>query len=255
MRTKRIQKIKEYILKNGQASLDELCSEFDVSINTIRRDISELEGMGILHKVYGGVEADTTVNLVPFEKRTIKNQDSKKKIAHAAASFIEENDIIFIDSGTTTLALLDTLDINIHLVIFTNSLDIINSASNFLNINLFLVGRNYKHSTRSFVDIEKAFLENQYNINKAFMSATGVSIEKGLTNSDPRENDIKSLFVKKASKIYLLADNTKYNKYKLLSFSQLKDVDTIITDRALPPEYEEYCRKNHVNVMLVTNNE
>ncbi|MEE5730441.1 myo-inositol utilization transcriptional regulator IolR, partial [Streptococcus pneumoniae] len=110
MKLMRIQEMEEYILSHGTVSLDELCQVFNVSKNTVRRDINKLTEKGAIEKVYGGVTSIEKTALVPFENRTIQHQDEKTKIAHYASRFIEDHDLVFIDSGTTTKSILDTLD-------------------------------------------------------------------------------------------------------------------------------------------------
>ena len=247
MKLKRIEKIEEYIYKNGSVSLDELCDIFNVSKNTIRRDINYLEQSGILKKVYGGVLANKT-SLIPFENRTIQNQEKKQSIAHLAASFIEENDLVFIDSGTTTCQMLEVIDNNRNFTILTNSLDIINAAATLTNIKLIIIGHTYKRETQSFVGIDEDATINRYNINKAFMSVTGVSIKHGLTNADMLETEIKKYVVNRAGELYLLADSSKFGKSTLLTYAELKDVKNIITNESLSTEFVSYCSVNSINI-------
>jgi len=247
VKLKRIKKIEQYIYQNGSVSLDELCETFNVSKNTIRRDINQLEKNGNLKKVYGGVIANKT-SLIPFENRTIQNQQEKQSIAYTASTFIEENDLVFIDSGTTTRRMLDVIDNNKTFTVLTNSLDIINAVSGLNNIQLIVIGHKYKRGTQSFVGIDEDDSINRYNINKAFMSATGVSIKHGLTNADILETEIKKHVAKRASELYLLADFSKFGKSTLLTYAKLTDVKCIITNECLPTEYVSYCTDNNIKI-------
>lgn len=252
MKIKRIQQIEQYIQQHKQVSISELCSHFNVSKNTIRRDINYLETEGLLEKVYGGVVA-TNSQLVPFESRTIKNQLEKEQIAARAASFIQENDLIFIDSGTTTIHLLDSVSQTIHFTVLTNNLDIINTAAAMTNITLVVVGTNFKRRTRSFVELSEKTLLTRYNINKAFMAATGVSINHGLTNSDPLEYEIKKWISTKANQLYLLADPTKFDKSTLLTYLELSNIHGLITTNAIPQNYQEFCKDYQIPIYYPLN--
>jgi DeoR family transcriptional regulator, myo-inositol catabolism operon repressor len=202
MKEKRLQQIEEYIHLVGTVSLDELCQHFQVSKNTIRRDVDHILEKGTVQKVYGGVTS-ISHHLVPFENRDHTYQTEKAAIGKCAAQFVKEDDIIFIDSGTTTRNIMDFLPQLKNLTILTNSLDVINAAANLDNIALLIVGNHYKQKTKSFVGIDDMKLLDKYNISKAFMAATGVSIANGLTNSDILEYEIKKKVAQKAQELFL----------------------------------------------------
>ncbi|MBC1372325.1 DeoR/GlpR transcriptional regulator [Listeria booriae] len=247
MKEKRLQLVEEFIQEKGTASLDELCDHFQVSKNTIRRDITKILEKGTIQKVYGGVRS-VTDRLVPFENRDHANQEEKRTIGQIAATFIEEDEIIFIDSGTTTRNIIEFLPKNINLTLLTNSLDIINGAALMENITLIIIGNNYKRNTKSFVGTDDSNTIDKYNVNKAFMAATGVSISHGLTNSDLLEYEIKKRIVTKAEDVFLLADHSKYNKSTLLTYCPLKDVSTIVTEQPLSDEYTTFCTENNITI-------
>ncbi|MGX7419881.1 DeoR/GlpR family DNA-binding transcription regulator [Carnobacterium gallinarum] len=249
MKLQRIQQIEAYIQKQDSTSLDELCQVFNVSKNTIRRDINQLEKSGKLRKVYGGVVSLTTP-LISFENRTVHNKENKEAIALRASSLIHANDIIFIDSGTTTSKILNTVDPNLAFTTLTNNLDIINAAAAMNNVELVLIGKTYKRKTRSFVELDTQKNAIPYNISKAFMTATGVSIANGLTNSDLMEHHIKSIIAEKAKEIYLLVDQSKFDHSTLLTYAPLQKVKAIITTRDMPKEYQEFCQQNNIELLF-----
>ncbi|UXU68851.1 DeoR/GlpR family DNA-binding transcription regulator [Mammaliicoccus sciuri] len=250
MKSKRIYEIESFIKKNKTASIDELKDTFNVSVNTIRRDINLLVDMNVVKKVYGGIEViEDEHKAVDYQKRNVENYQSKKHIGKLAAAHIETNDIIYIDTGTTTIHVLDYVDKKLSFTIITNSLDIMNKASQFENVTLFIIGEKYKPRTRSFIGIDSNILLNKFNINKCFMAATGVNIPNGLTNSEMEENLIKQLITKKARQTYVLADNSKIGHSTLLTYCNLSDVDKIITNKILPQEIQQFCDENDIKVL------
>ncbi|MFB5679085.1 DeoR/GlpR family DNA-binding transcription regulator [Paenibacillus terreus] len=246
MKTRRLQDIEQYIHSRKNVTLDELCLKFDVSKNTIRRDINEILSKGSIEKVYGGVTSAT--ELIPFENRGSKHSSEKYGIARIAASCIEENDLVFIDSGTTTRHMADFLPHSIPLTILTNSLDIINGAAGLANVNLLVIGNTFKQKTKSFVGMDGPRAWEKYNVNKAFMAATGVSMTHGLTNSDLLEYEIKQAVSQKAEKLILLADPSKFDKSTLLTYASLEDVDMIISSEPLPGNYQAFCKTHSIEV-------
>lgn len=248
MKLQRIQQIENYVQQKGSVSLDELCSIFNVSKNTIRRDVNELEKRGILQKVYGGVTAVGN-SLESFENRTIYKHSEKVQIGITAAALIKENDLIFIDSGTTTSQILQAVDPDLSFTLLTNNLDTINSAAKMINVQLILIGNSFKRETRSFVGIEDESALTKYNIEKAFMAATGISISNGLTNSDALESRIKKIIAKKAADVYLLADDSKFDKSTLFTYSSLGSLTGIITTRTIPQHYVDFCKTEDIQLL------
>ena len=253
MKTHRIKNVEEYILKNESVSLDKLCDVFKVSKNTIRRDIKELLEKGKIKKIYGGV----TINqkkLVPFEERNIKNHAEKKAAAGIAAEYINDGDIIFIDSGTTTMWLIDYLKNMNNITILTNNLSAIVSALPYPNLNIISLGGTLKRKTNSFVGNSTSLVLKDYNISKAFMAATGISIARGATNSSVEEYELKKLIVEKSDEIFLLVDSSKFDAISLMTFSPLENLDYIITDKTPPKKYTDFFKKNKINLLIAEGN-
>lgn len=249
MKSQRIHEIEQYIRLKKRVSLDELCEKFEVSKNTIRRDINEIVEQEGYNKVYGGVEFVRNY-LLPFEERNERAQEDKRRIAQLAAEEIEPQDIIFIDSGTTTQYIPDFLPHSIDLTIVTNSLNIINKVSSMPNVNLIVIGEIFKRKTNSFVGIEDSNVLMKYNIHKAFMAATAASISSGLTNSDNQEYDIKRRIVEKARKSFVLLDHNKFGKAALVTYAYLDQVNAVISDQPLPDEYQDYLEEEGIDILI-----
>ncbi|UQF70432.1 DeoR/GlpR family DNA-binding transcription regulator [Vagococcus lutrae] len=250
MKAKRNDLIKEYILEKEHVTLKELEETFNVSMNTIRRDVAKIINDPRFEKVYGGVSVKKN-KLISFENRSIKNKEVKQKIAEEAAKLIQPHDLIYIDSGTTTKYILDYLPKDIEMTIITNSLDIVLKAEVFEKIQVFLLGNMFKRSTRSFVGITPDQITNKYNISKAFMAATAVSIDNGMMNSDLMEYEIKKHIVDKAANIYLLADKSKFEKSTLLTYASLDQVDKIITDKDFDTTYLDFFNDKQIEPITV----
>ncbi|MGG1690012.1 DeoR/GlpR family DNA-binding transcription regulator [Heyndrickxia ginsengihumi] len=248
LKTKRINLIRDYVFEHQTVSLDELVKKFDVSKNTIRRDIQELVDSGEIKKVYGGVSVNHT-SLEPFTDRTARNQQLKKLIAKRAANFVEDGDIIFIDSGTTTVEMLEYLKTK-QITVITNNLDFIINSLPYESLNVISTGGILERTTKSFATIKNMELFNTYNINKAFMASTGVSIMNGVTNSSPLESQIKQIVVEKSAKVYLLVDHYKFDKSALMTYCTLDQIDYLITDAMPDKSYEEYAKENGINLTI-----
>lgn len=253
MKVNRIKEISNYIREHENASIDTLCSIFNVSKNTIRRDIAELEEKGIIKKVYGGItlnidEKDT----IPFNQREIKNKDIKVVLAELASNLVEDNDIIFIDSGTTTVHMIPFLANRRNLTIITNNLNVLVMSLDYPNLNVLSTGGSLFREANSFIGIEAIHFLNNYNIGKAFMASTGVSISNGITNSSSFEYQIKKTVVQKSNKIIVLADSSKLDVASLMTYCDLKDIDALVTDNILPEAYYKFFKDNHIDAIIPT---
>lgn len=248
LKTKRIEQIQEYVIEHQTVSLDELVDVFEVSKNTIRRDVQQLVEQRILKKVYGGV-AVNLATLESFNDRQTRNQKQKESIGRSAANFVEDGDIIYIDTGTTTLEMVKYLQTK-NVTIITNNLDFILKALPYDNLNILSTGGVLDRKTKSFTSLANSDFFRAYNINKAFMASTGISILNGVTHSSPLESEIKLTVVKRSVEVYLLVDQNKFEKHALMTYCGLNEIDYIITDTAPNLSYQEYFKKNDIELVI-----
>ncbi|GMA60967.1 DeoR/GlpR family DNA-binding transcription regulator [Alicyclobacillus fastidiosus] len=248
LKSKRIKEIQEYVHQHQTVSLDELVSVFDVSKNTIRRDVQWLVERGEIKKVYGGVAVNNST-LVSFNDRKTKNQKQKELIAKEAANFVEDGDIIFIDSGTTTLEMFEYIK-HKDITIITNNLTFIFNCLPHENLDIISIGGALERKTNSFASFKDSNLLQTYNINKCFMASTGISITNGVTNASPLESVLKQTAVERSSEVYLLIDHDKFNKHGLITYCKLNQIDYLITDLDPGTEYREYALQNDIQLVI-----
>lgn len=254
MRVERIDNIIEFVYKNKNVTLDQICDNFNISKSTVRRDLSEILKDSNLQKTYGGItlknKSDNRKYLTSFNERNIENIDKKLAISKKAATIVEDNDIIFIDSGTTTFYMADYLDKINNLTILTNNLEVIFRAAKYKNINLISLSGTLNRETLSFVGTTSISTIKKFNMSKAFMATTGFSILNGVTNSSPLESDIKRTVISKSSKIILLADSSKFNSVSLMTYCDLEDIDILITDKMPDKEIKDYLFDKKISIEI-----
>lgn len=250
MKLQRIQKIEEYVKKYGSASLDDLCRQFDVSKNTVRRYIHELEARRIVKKVYGGVILNNAEAPIPLSQRQLTMQAEKAAIAEKAAEFVNDGEIIFIDAGSTTVRTVDHLKNTHNVTIITNSVPVLNAALVYEQLHLIVTGGDLLRPTNSFVGQNAVAMLRKLNANTLFLAATGVSLSKGITNSSTIETEIKKVMIEVSEQVILLVDHTKFDTVSLVTFADFKDIDVVITDQAPPSAYFQYCAAHDVEVIV-----
>lgn len=249
MKEDRISQLEDYIIEKERASIEDLCSVFNVSKNTMRRDINQLEAQGKIKKVYGGIILTDKKTTEPFESREVKNKAAKLKIAELASTLIEDGDIVYIDSGTTTMHMIPYLSELRNVTIITNNLHVILNSLPYQNLNVISTGGTLFRRTNSFVEAGAVSSLKKYNISKAFLATTGVSIAKGITNSSSLEYDIKRYIVEHCDKKILLADNTKLGKVSLITYYDLKDIQVFISDQRPEQEYVDFFTSNNITLL------
>lgn len=251
MRSKRIENIKNFIYNNKIVTLDQICNEFKISKSTIRRDIQDLLlSDSRFKKIYGGIKFDSKNNPIPFNERKITNIAEKILISKKASELVEDNDIIFIDFGTTVLNIVDYLKDIKNLTVITNNLEVIYKAINYNNMNVISLSGSLNRKNLSLLGASSANILKTYNISKCFMSTTGLSINNGVTDLSSLEAEIKSVAVQKSNMVVLLADKSKFNCVSLQTYCNLNEIDKLITDEYPPEDISSYLKKNNIEIIL-----
>lgn len=250
MRSKRIEDLKDYIYENKTVTLDQLCKEFSVSKNTIRRDIDELVANDNIKKIYGGVTVENHKPVISFGERNISNLYQKQSIAKKAAELVHDDEIIFIDSGTTTMHMIEYITNKQNVTIITNSIEVIMRSIPYPNINVISLSGRLSRTTLSFTGTSSVDVLSRYNISKAFIAATGISTNGGATNSSPAETEIKRTVLKRSQQNYILVDHSKFEVISLMTFSNYDNINAVITDSLPPAALKETLDKNNCSIIL-----
>jgi len=248
MKSFRLRRMEQYILEKEHVSMEELCKEFDMSMNTVRLDVAELVSKGVVKKIYGGVCSNRQNSLVPFEERKMKNNEKKRALCRAAAELVEDGDIIFVDSGTTVMHLPDFLDESKSVTILTNNLNVIVRSVPFPNLQIICLPGILERKTNSFVSAETGKILARYNISKAFFAATGVTENGDVTNSSSLEYEIKRAAMEGSEHKYLLLDSSKFGKSALLTYAEISEMERVLVDDDMNPAFLELCGKHNVAV-------
>ena len=260
MKSQRLDMIEEYVLEHKNASLDTLCEKFNVSKNTIRRDVDILLKRGSIMKVYGGVaalETPQTLPLLSYEERGGRFPEEKKEICRRAAELVAEDDTIYIDTGTTCLNLVDFIA-DKHCTILTNSLLIFNKAASYPNLDIISVPGKLNRKTLSFTGPDINDYLQTYNISMAFMACTGVTMKSGLTNASAEEYITKKAIAENANSMILLADHSKFGRISLMTYSPMEKLDAMMTryyeNHLMTFEEIEDFNRNREKLVALTKN-
>jgi DeoR/GlpR family transcriptional regulator of sugar metabolism len=243
-------KIAEVVGKNGGVKTSDLSNMFSVSEMTILRDLEMLEQQGILKRVYGGaVNLKSPIKELSVILRKQINAKEKNIIAEKAAKLISNGESIFLDSSTTAFALSKKLGPKTGLTVITNGLELINELKNNSNINLFCPGGELQLSTMSFVGTSAEEYLKEYYVDKAFVSASGVSLQSGITVENAVQAAIKKIMFKNSLSRVILVDSSKFDVVRLSKVCTLEDINTIVTDRKPDSKFLDAFKKNNIEVV------
>ncbi len=253
MKQNRINEMVILLNQKKSISINELCNHFNVSLNTIRRDITELCNQGIASKVYGGIVLNEEKSVIPYNMRSVSNLNEKIQLARLASKFIDSNETIYVDSGTTTVNILPYISKKHNLTIISSSLNVYNEAIRFEHLNVIATGGLLYQKTNSFIGMSVIDSINSYHINKAFMAATGVCLESGANNNSYHEAEIKKSVINRCKKIILMVDHTKIDKSASILFCPLESLYAFVTDKKPPQQYIDFFKTHNIECLYPEN--
>lgn len=227
----------------------ELSARFDVTEETIRRDLEKLEKKGYLTRTYGGALSKRHHSEeLPYEDRRTINRDLKQAAAARASAFISEGDTIMIDSTSTSYELLSHTDRFHDLTIITNSARISGESANSPHRIITLGGELRKRSL-SFCGSLTEDYARHFNADVFFFSCRGLDIKRGITEATLSEARVKQAMMRQCDRAVLLLDHTKFDKTTLVNLCAFDRVDTIVTDKEPSAQWQETLERCQVELL------
>ena len=248
--TERRQRILELVQENRSVTNEELQQEFNVTKETIRKDLNALSEKGHIVRKFGGAiirdEYDPS-----FEQRMTSNLDEKRQIAKEAVGLIEANDIIALDSSSTTFELAKLLTSEKELVVLTNSLKVLNVLARQEKITTISTGGTLRKRSLSFQGEAVRNTINTYNIRKAFVSAKALDFDNGIMDSNEEEAAVKRIMLEKAQDVTLLIDHAKLSYMAHITVCPVNKIDRIITSSLADAQIMDKYRRVGIDVTVV----
>ena len=243
-----IQELRE----NKKVVVSELSRKFDVSEETIRRDLDRLAEEGVAIKGYGGAVLKEQLGMeLPFNVRYKMNPEGKMHIAGLAASRIMSGDYILLDASSTTVYLSrilvnKSLD---KLTVITNSVENTVTLAPAPGFEIVVTGGTLNQQTMSLMGAKAIESITGHHVDKALLSCNGLDIERGLTEGNDEVARVKQAIIGAADKVILLADSNKFGRSSFSRVCELEKVDTLITDTKPSDEWAE--KLTELNIELI----
>jgi DeoR family fructose operon transcriptional repressor len=252
--------ITELLRTEGRVVVAELAARFDVTTETIRRDLDSLEQQGRLQRVHGGAVASghTSVSESSFDERQRQQTPGKAAIAAAAARLVPSTFVgsVAIDAGTTTAAVAAALaswqpaEPGQLLTVITNAVPIAAMLQHSPHIDLRLLGGRVRGLTSAAVGTATVEQVAALRPDIAFVGANGLSAGFGLSTPDELEGAVKTAYVRAARRVVAVVDQTKHGSEALTRFARLDEIDTLVTDVAPPADLLGALTESDVEVIV-----
>ena len=227
-------------LRAGLAlSVTGLAADLNVSDETIRRELRILEEQGAIIREHGGARLAAPVYEGPLAQRLEENAEAKLRIARAAAEFVPDGAILFIDSGTTSCYVAKQLVDRRSLTVITNSLQVANDLGSINNNRLFLAAGQMDQDYRAFSDHTAQAYVAGFTPHLAILSVGAISLDRGLMDYHPGEAAMSRIAYATAEKVLLGADSSKFGRYGLMHTARLTDVDMLVTEKPLDADFAQ----------------
>lgn len=251
--TLRHQRMLESLQQEGQVQVTKLAEHFGVSAVTIRTDLEYLERQGLLRRTRGGaVPAEVKRYELPFEETRQVHAREKERIGNYAAGLVRDGETILLDVGTTTTELAKALSPNLrNVVVITSALNVALLLESHPGVTVIVTGGTLRPLQHSLVNPYGMLLLQEINADKVFLGCNGVHPDKGFTNTNLQEAEIKRAMLRAAREAIVLADHTKIMQVAAARIGPIGSARMLVTDKKAHPGDLEKLRQNGLEVMAV----
>lgn len=231
--------------KYGEVTIKDLAEQFNVTEMTIHRDLDLLESERLIHKKRGAA-----VFIENIKKAQINfYADEKRTIGKKAASLLNAGQSVIFDNSTTAAECARFLDDSLNLTCYTTSLEIAQIIAKNSNHILYCSGGYYFPDSHGFVGQHAEDFVSTVEADVAIVGASGISVERGITNPYPMHNNLQKSIIKGAKKCVLLADHSKFDRVAMEKTCDLSEIDIIVTDEGINKQIFDKYNK-HINLII-----
>ena len=250
----RQQAMTQLVRERGRISVVELAQQYDVTTETVRRDLSVLEDRNLVRRVHGGaVPADALTLLeAGLPDRDVSRIEQKQRIASAALDLLPRADsTVVLDAGSTTVRLSRLLPPNLRMTVVTHAVPIAAQLAGSPQIELHLLPGRVRRHTHAAVGPETVEALDSIRADLAFVGTNGLSVEHGLSTPDRTEAAVKRAIIGRARRVVVLADSSKIGVERTIKFAELSEIDTLVTDKEIAASDRRSIERAGVEVITV----
>ena len=238
--------------QEGYVGVENLAETFEVTQQTIRRDINNLCDQEFLTRTHGGAFYSSGVHNFAYSSRKSLASDEKKEIANAVASIIPDNSSIVINIGTTTEQVAESLLSHQGLKVITNNINIVNIFSQSNNAEVWLAGGKVRNLDSAVVGKNTADFIRQFKVDYAVVGVSAIDNDGSLMDFDYEEVLVSKAIFNHCRKLILVADNFKFDRTAPMFIGNISEIDILVTNIQPSPEIVNICRTNNIEVIVAT---
>ncbi|MCQ1767821.1 DeoR/GlpR family DNA-binding transcription regulator [Neorhizobium galegae] len=245
----RLKLILEKLKQNQRVSVNALVAELQVSAESIRRDLKELEARGYARRVYGGAVVDQQETDQPFAERLRVSAREKARIGEAAAALVKDGMKIFIDTGTTTLTCLRHLEERKDVTIVSNSIAV---AAHFFNrpeASVRVLGGRMRADYQATYGHETVAALKEHFFDLAIIAISAVHPERGFMDFGEDEAVLRRIARAQASRSVIVADSSKFGRLGSIHTLRLNEIDAVVTGGVLSKEFTDQFSQSNVDII------
>ncbi|WP_417248145.1 DeoR/GlpR family DNA-binding transcription regulator [Celeribacter sp.] len=231
----------EIARKTGKVTVEGLAEHFGVSLQTIRRDLSELADEGRLERVHGGAVMPSGTSNIGYEDRRLLNADAKTAIARACAARIPNGISLFLNIGTSTEAVAQELLQHEGLMVVTNNMNVANILATNPNCEVIVTGGHLRRSDGGLVGTLAAQTIQKFKFDLAVIGCSALDQDGDFLDFDIQEVNVSQTILRQSRKTYLISDHTKFARSAPARIASLADVDAFFTDQEVVPDLAASC--------------
>lgn len=223
--------ILQKLMMDGKVVVSELAEQYEVTEETIRRDLEKLETDGHAKKTYGGaIRNDNMTSDLPYIVRKQTNVGGKKYIAELIGEMIGDGDSLLLDASTTALFTVKSIFNKQNLTIITNSVAALLEMPQGNDWNVICTGGLYRSDAMYHYGSVAEESVSKYNVDYAILSCKGLDMAKGVTDTRETIADLKKTFLTSAKEVILAVDHTKFDQISFVNLCGFDRIDTVVTD-------------------------
>lgn len=240
--------ILSYARKRGEVQVEPLAEAFEVTPQTIRRDLNQLRRLGLLQRVHGGAIAHDGVANLGYEARRRLAAGEKAAIGARAAELIPHDSSLFLNIGTTTEQVAKHLIHHAGLLVITNNINVVNDLLPCENIQIMTAGGVVRREDGGIVGNTTVDFIEQFKVDYAVIGASAIDQDGAILDYDPREVSVARAIISNARSILLVADSMKFQRSAPMRIGNISQVDYFITDQRPPQRFCAICREHQVRI-------
>lgn len=236
----------------GEVQVEPLAETFNVTPQTIRRDLNQLREMGLLHRVHGGAIVQDGVANLGYEARRRISKEEKRAIAHCTARLIPDDTSLFINIGTTTEQVAEHLTRHVGLLVITNNINVVNTLRACETIQVMTAGGIVRKEDGGIVGDATVDFIGQFKVDYAVVGASAIEEDGTVLDYDPREVRVAQSIIANARSVILVADATKFERKAPIRIVDISNIDYFVTDRMPPAAFTATCKEQGVNLVIAS---